>query len=113
MKAEFERNMMLASELMSYCHLRGASDYHLDIKMKDGSAYFEVNASPIILSTEELAEARKKLDIPRQRDVEQDFWEVMGEWQVSCELTLVGMMSDEVCLDYHNEKLKITIRRDL
>ena len=111
MKIEFEKNMMIASELLSYCHLRGAEEYHLDVKQTDRETVFTIKASPARIPEEDMEPLRKKLGAPRQREIEQDFWELSGESESYSELTLVGMMSDDVDIEYDGQTLSITIQR--
>ena len=113
MKVEFEKNMMIASELLSYCHLQGADEFHLDVKVKDGATSFAIKAFPVHLSDEELEETRKKLNAPRQREMEQDFWGLSGESESTSELVLVGMMSDETGVECKENTLSITLTRFL
>jgi hypothetical protein len=53
----------------------------------------------------------KKLNAPRQREVEQEFWDIMGESEIDCEMTLVGMLCDEATVGYENGELSIIIKR--
>ena len=111
MKAEFEKNKLIASELLSYCHSMHAEEYHLDVKQTDNKTTFTITASPAQVSKEELALLRKKLDAPRQREMEQDFWGLSGESESSSEMSLVGMMCDESKIWYDGSTLSITIKR--
>jgi hypothetical protein len=111
MKAEFEKTMLISSELLSYCHLRGASQFHLDIKIQDDETLFEIKASPTRLDEEEMETLVKDIGAPRRREIEQDFWVLSGESESSSELMLVGMMSDDTSVEYKDEELIITIHR--
>ena len=111
MKAEFEKNMLIASELLSYCHLRGATEFHLDVTVKNGATVFEIKAFPANITGVEMERLRRKLNAPRQREIEQDFWGLSGESEITSELTLVGMMSDEAVVKYDDNTLYITITR--
>ena len=113
MKTEFEKNMMIASELLSYCHLMGAEEFHLDVKTSAKSAEFTIKASPAVISDEELANMQKKLNAPRQREMEQDFWHLSGDSESKSELILLGMMSDKVAVEYEDKSLTIKIFREL
>ena len=111
MKVEFEKTMLISSELLSYCHLMGADEYHLDIKVVSGVTVFAIKAFPTKMSDEDLKRLRKKLGTPRQREMEQEFWGLSGESETVSELTLVGMMSDEADVEYKDGVLSITIKR--
>jgi hypothetical protein len=111
MKSEFEKVMLISSELLSYCHLRGASRFHLDVELSDEDTVFEIHASPAELDDDEMELLKKDIGAPRSREIEQDFWGLSGESESSSELMLVGMMTDETSVEYHDGELKITIRR--
>jgi HSP20 family molecular chaperone IbpA len=111
MKAEFEKKMKIACALLSFCHMHGATEFHLDIKINNDSAESVIKASPACISGEAMEEMRKKLSAPRHREIEQDFWALMGESEDYCELTLAGMMSDEAEAKCENGELTITIKR--
>jgi hypothetical protein len=111
MKLEFEKKMKMASDLLSYCHLHGATEYHLDIKLKDDSAMFMIKANPIQLSDESMAKLHKNLSAPRRKEMEQEFWELMGNSEEYCETTLIGMMSDEAKARLEDGELTITVLR--
>jgi hypothetical protein len=112
MKAEFEKTMFISSELLSYCHLRGATQFHLDIKIEEGETVFDIKASPAELSEEEMEVLVKDIGAPRRKEIEQDFWGLSGESESSSELMLVGMMSDDTSVEYRDNELSITIHRE-
>jgi len=112
MKLEFEKQMKMASDLLSYCHLHGATEYHLDIKHKNNAAVFVVKASPATLSEESMLKLQKYLSAPRQKEMEQDFWELIGNSEEYCEMTLIGMMCDAAEVVLRENELTITIIRN-
>jgi hypothetical protein len=114
MKIEFEKTQHIASELLSYCHLKGASEFHLDVSVVEHQATeFVITASPAHLSVDELALLKKRLAIPRQPEMEQDFWGLSGESESHSEICLVGMMVDEAQVEYNSPILKIILKRVL
>jgi len=104
-------SMKIAGELLSYCHNHGAEDFHLDIKLGGSSDVYVIRANPTHFSEDDLSRLEKLLNAPRQREVEQDYWELMGECEDSCELTLIGMLSDEALVKFENGTLEIELRR--
>ena len=111
MRAEFEKKMLISSELLSYCHLKGADEFHLDVKVTAGGTVFAIKASPAHVSDEEMAFVRKELNAPRQREMEQDFWGLGGESENASELTLIGMMTDEAAVECGGGVLSVTLTR--
>ena len=111
MKIEFDKTMMIASELLSYCHIMEAAEYHLDIKIANGETTFEIKASPARMSADDLELLRNKLNAPRQREIEQDYWLLSGETGASSELILIGRMTDKAIVEYADEMLSIKLTR--
>jgi len=111
MRTNFEKSLKIAGELLSYCHKRGADDLHLDINLGAKSSVIEIKARQAELSEHDLSQLTKLLNAPRQREVEQDFWELMGESEDSCELTLIGMLIDEALVTFESGMLDITLFR--
>ena len=111
MKTRFEKTLRITSDLMLYCHHRGATKLNASIVEGDGTITYVIDASPVKLTEEQLDGLRKRLSAPRQREVEQDYWELMGESEDFSELTLVGMLCDEAIIEYENESIKFTLIR--
>jgi hypothetical protein len=91
--------------------MHGATEYHIDIMMKDAAAEFTVKAYPADLSEEEMEQLQKKLNAPRHKEIEQDYWALMGESEDFSEMTLVGMMSDKASAKCSDQILTLRIER--
>ena len=111
MKHEFEKKMHIASDMLSYCHAKGATEFHIDMTDKHGSCVLKITASPVNLTEESLEKLNTRLSAPRNPEIEQDYWALMGESESFSELMLVGMMSDEARAEYNNHELVIKIKR--
>ena len=111
MKVEFEKKMRIASDLLSYCHSKGATEFHTDMTDKNKVTVFTIKAYPVTLSAREMETLQKELYAPRHKEVEQDFWGLMGESENFSELTLVGMMCDEALVETENDTITIVIKR--
>ena len=111
MRVEFEKKMHIAGDLLSYCHLKGAVEYHFDMNTENNSSVFVIKASPVWLSVEEMEQLQKNLDAPRHREIEQSYWGLMGESENFDELGLVGVMSDEASAECEDGVLTIVIKR--
>ena len=111
MKNEFKKIMKMSSELLSYCHLRGASEFHLDISQIEGAAVIDIKAFPANVTDEEMALLQKKINAPRTREIEHEFWSLSGKSANTSELMLVGMMTDEASVEYKDQTLSIELKR--
>ena len=111
MKIEFEKKLHIASDLLSYCHLNGATDLHLDINENKDFTEFVIKGAPVAITEHQMDTLKKNLNAPRQHEIEQDYWALMGESEAFSELTLVGMMSDEAAVELDDGKLVFVIKR--
>ncbi|MCL2392692.1 MAG: hypothetical protein FWC66_08845 [Oscillospiraceae bacterium] len=111
MRIKFEKTMKIASELLSYCHRMGASEFHLDITEGNHAVSLVIRAKPEHITIEAMERLRIALEAPRQREIEQDYWELMGEVEGSSEMTLLGMLCDETSVVYEGDELTITLVR--
>ena len=111
MKTRFKKIVGIADELLSYCHKHGASEFHIDINEGGDFVTLVVSACTGSISDKELESLKNRLNAPRQREMEQDFWELVGESESSSELTLIGMLCDAACVDYDGKILTISLTR--
>ena len=111
MKTRFEKTLRITGDLMLYCHHHGAAELSASIIEGDGTITYIINAFPVDITDEQLEGLAMRLNAPRQRAIEQDYWELMGESKDFSELTLVGMLCDEAEIAYENRELSITLQR--
>ena len=111
MKLEFEKKMHLVSDMLSYCHLKGALEYTIDMADKSGSCIIKIKARPVNLSGDSMEKLHTRLNAPRNAEIERDYWGLTGESESFSELMLVGMMIDEAEIEYAGSVLTITIKR--
>jgi len=111
MKNNLEIALKISSDLMTYCHHHGATEYETKISEGDDSILYIIHAHPVSMSDEQLSDLTKRLSAPRQRDVENDYWELIGESEDFSELMLVGMSCDEANIIYDGSNLTFTLKR--
>jgi len=111
MKNNLEIALKISSDLMTYCHHHGATDYNNQISEGDDSIIYVIQAYPVNITDDQLEDLIKRLGAPRQRDVEHEYWELIGESEDFSELMLVGMSCDEAKIDYDGARLTFTLLR--
>ncbi|ATD54135.1 hypothetical protein [Clostridium chauvoei] len=111
MKFKLEKNLRIVSELITYFHKLGTDDVHLDIKNEENNSYFYISGKVLNLSKNELDNLNSILNTKRQHEVEHYYWNLGGESELDCELSLVGMMVDNVAITYENNILSLKILR--
>jgi hypothetical protein len=111
MRTKFDKTLRISGDLMLYCHNHGATELNAAISEGEGIITYTVSASPVDITDEQLEGLTKRLNAPRCKEIEQDYWELMGESDDFSELTLVGMMCDEASIVYEDRLLKFTLLR--
>lgn len=103
----------MLDEMLNYVYYLGAKE--TDVNIKELEDRFE-----IILSCdykEGLPEKKidimiKSLNVPREEEMEEYYWELAGDCDLDSELSIVGLMCDEAYVDkLPGNKLKIKLVR--
>lgn len=112
MSQELEKGMRMISDLVYYCYLEGAGEFDMRLKRGKGNTTEMTLSCPLAgLDPEKLDSIRRTLQAPRQREVEQNFWELSGEMELGGELALAGVMSDRAEIIYNEDRLTIRLYR--
>ncbi len=113
MSLELTKGMRMLGDLVSYLYYEGAKDFEMRLKHEKDSAT-EIRLSCLMagLNPAKLDMIRRMLQVPRQREVEQNFWELSGEMDFGGEIALAGVMSDRAEVNYIGEKLSVTLYRN-
>ncbi|MGL5417423.1 MAG: hypothetical protein ACRDAU_17270 [Clostridium sp.] len=106
-----EKDLKILNELVSYCYHFNTKDIKVNIKTIENISYIEIEALIPSFPEKALEKLRTSLNTPRQREVEQYYWQIGGEYEFDSELTLVGMMTDKVSISYNNDILDIQLER--
>ena len=112
MKFVIEKNIRILDELVSYYNKLGNKDIHIDMREEGNKHHLFVSGEVENMSDEELLNLKVLLSTPRQREIEEYYWQLGGEVSFDCELTLVGMMIDEAKISYKNNILSIEVIRE-
>lgn len=112
MKLKLEKKLRILNEVITYFHKLGSTDLYIDMGSKDNSSYFFVSGEVRSIDDSELENLTKILNTKRQHEVEYYYWNLGGESELDCELTLLGMMIDKVDIIYENNILTLKIFRN-
>lgn len=102
------KSIKIVDELINYCHKLGISQIHVDLDTTDAGTKIIVEGNCEGISEKELISLNDFLNIPRQEEVADYYWELIGEGDKN-ELALVGMVIDEGNASYTNRKLNIRV----
>ncbi|MGL4572540.1 MAG: hypothetical protein ACRCVJ_15925 [Clostridium sp.] len=111
MKFKIEKNIKIINELISFCYHFSANDVTVNIKNSEHTSTITVDAIINKFPEEDYANLVHSLNIPRQHEIEQYYWQLGGDNAFDCELSLVGMMTDEANISYENSILHIELNR--
>ena len=110
-KQRFEKNLHITNELAAFCHSLGGVNFHIDIERGENTTLFTVRSFIPLIAKGVLEEFERELNLKRQREVEQQYWELIGDFDDNCEPGLVGMMLDSATTKYENGELVIRAER--
>jgi len=111
MKFNFEKKIRILDDLLYYCHGLGATDYSVHVRVDPGATHFEVICPVAVIGKDEIARITETLNRPRQRELEQNYWGLTGEYELEGDLAMAGIMIDEAEVTYENGTLCIVARR--
>lgn len=111
MKPYLEKNLRIINELVTYCHWLGAEKYDIHFNHEADHCTIEISCAIASVDPDDLQELEDVLNLPRQREIEQNYWELSGDSELEGELTLVGMMVDKATVTYSGGVLHISALR--
>lgn len=115
MKHMCQRNARIAEEMILLAFRYGSKDISLNLKTEENITTINVLASKIILSEETILSITKLLEAPRCKEMEEYFWNLTGECDTDFELSLIGVMTNSVKINYNieNQTLEIILIREI
>lgn len=111
MNHEAARISKIVNELTNFCIRIGAKHMQIDLKDTDGKTELVVQCDTKGRVEEFIEDLKASLASPRQEQVEEYLWEMVGESESYDELNLVGMMLDYSEVSYEGNKLIIRAYR--
>ena len=106
-----QRNMKIVDELMMFCLNHRCDNINLNLKIEDEKTIITIKAYINNLSDDILSEIKSLLSTPRRPEMEEYYWNLNGNDDPDSELILIGMMTDDVIIEYKNNELKIKLIR--
>ena len=112
MKFQFEKNLKIINELMTYLHKLGAKDISVNFIKNDSTTNIHIWGEIINIEQDELDNLNNTLNTDRQHEIEEYYWNLDSEGEEDGELTLLGMMIDYAEVSYSNKILSFKICRN-
>lgn len=112
MRHIFEKNMRILNNLLTYFHEIGGQSFHVDFQPDEVKSRLLVRVKLPYLNPKTLEELRETMQIPRQRNVEENYWYLGGESEMGSNLTLIAMMTDCAQFVYQDGELTMELLRE-
>lgn len=111
MKQELEKCTRIINDLVLYCHSIGAASYNIEINPEKDRIHFRILAEVSDLAPRTLNELKCAMEQPRFQEMEFNYWAISYDSDSPAELTLLGMMLNEVYIHYDGKTLEIRSSR--
>ncbi|KLE16783.1 hypothetical protein [Clostridium sp. C8] len=111
MKFNFEKNLRIVNELMTYLHKLGCSDINVNLHTEESYTNFIIWGKTQEINDLELFNLNKLLNTKRQHELEEYYWSLGGDCELDEELSLVGMMVDTAEIKFNDGILTLNIFR--
>ena len=111
MKLYLEKGMRIMNDLVAFCHHHGGRKFDVSLSNRNSLTTLTVSSPIAHLDEETIESLQRELNVPRRPEIEQNYWELSGECEMSEQLTLVGMMIDHAAIVYQNHVLYIHVQR--
>ena len=111
MKLEYEKNIRIMNDLMGYCHFLGAYHMQVEFSLENDQSTITLKADVPNITEKQAKEMEELLNIPRQREVEQNYWNISGEEEISAEMNLAAMMIDNAKVQLKGQRICIWVQR--
>lgn len=100
----------IVDELMNYCFYMHATDIQINVKETEKFFMIYCKSNYHESSLKKVEKLVKLLNCTKHEEMEEYYWTLAGDCDVSNELSLVAMMTDEAVVRYsEGEDLEITL----
>ena len=112
MKYEMQKITRIVDVIVDFYMSHSAKKINMSIEDMPDKYILIFEANEIVCSDKTANDLNKLLSIDRQREVEEVYWQLGSNDVEGEEINLVGMMVDEVKIDYNCPSLKIQLVRN-
>ncbi len=113
MNNEIQKTTKIVDELCSLLMCKGSTEIDVKLKLNDCCTTIFITDYNTNLSNDEINNLSKFLNIPRQPEVEEYYWGLMGETSDDDEMFLLGSMLDTAKFELKNANLHVELIRSL
>lgn len=112
MKHTKKRITKIVDEMITYLFKIGATDINIDLQ--ENVDYYKMSFKSNYTSKDKtkLDKLKKCLKCNKREEVEEYYWELTGQCDVDCQLTLVGMMVDKADINIGEDTIEVILYRN-
>ncbi|GAA0181102.1 hypothetical protein SH2C18_36830 [Clostridium sediminicola] len=111
MKHEVQKISKIVDEIINFYFINSSKKMNIVIEEKDDSYIIIAESSQVECSAEKIEHIKKLLSVQRQSEMDEYYWQLAGEDIKGGEFNLVGMMVDEVSIDFKPPSIRIELVR--
>ncbi|QRN85036.1 hypothetical protein JR334_08645 [Clostridia bacterium] len=111
MKHDIKKVSKIADEVLTFCLLHKSDKTCMSVTHEEDGFIVEIEAFNIDVTDEQVSRIEEYLNVHRQDEVAEYYWQLAGEIDDENELSLVGMMTDDYSLEFTEHSLKLTLVR--
>lgn len=111
MKHLKKRIVKIVDEMMTYFFSIGATDININVFENEEMFKITFNSNYLIQCKSCIEELVKSLNCAKNQEMEEYYWELVGDCDVDTELPLVGMMINEAELDIEDDFVEVILYR--
>ncbi len=113
MKQEIKKIARIIDEIVThFLYSLESSRFELTYSEEEDAFVLAFAFHGVQLTPDAIARLRKQLKGDRQPELEDYYWQLMGETEEDNELALVSMMVDEAELEYEGETIRLRLQRN-
>lgn len=112
MKHTKKRLAKMVDELITYFFSMGSTSMNVNIEDKAERFVIKLKSNYIDNNEEKINKLIHHLKCDKQEEMEEYYWELAGDSDVDTELTLIGMMTDDVEIDINEDTIELVLYRN-
>lgn len=111
MKYEVHKISKIVEEIIDFYYSHSSKNVDISIKDTSDSFIIEFQSDKIVSTSDKIDKFRELLNVQRQREMEEYYWQLAGNDLEGEEYNLVGMMVDKAEVEFKDPSLKVKLVR--
>lgn len=111
MKHETKKISRIVDELLTLFLKKNIEEVNFKIKKQQDQTMIEIITGECPFEEEYIKQLQQTLNIRRQWEIEEYYWQLTGETDCDDEISLVGVMIDEAVVEKRGDKLYMQLLR--